>query len=81
MKVKFFIRELNSNDYEELEREIDLLPRIDETISFTSGKKKRYFQVIAVHHPVDTPGIEIYAVHTEPPWDAKKGGSIGFSFK
>ena len=81
MKAKVFVRELNSNQYDEHTADFDLLPRIDETISLPDGKKRRYFQVIAVHHLPDASEVEIYAVHTEPSWDTKKPGSIGFSFK
>jgi hypothetical protein len=81
MNVTFFLRELNATQYEKLASEVDVLPRLGETLTVTTGKQKKYYQVIGVNHIIESGAIEIYGVQTEPSWDVKKSGSIGFSFK
>jgi hypothetical protein len=82
MKTSIFVREYNTQNYDQLaQQEFSVLPRIDEFISISSKGKKAFYQVIAIHHPTEAASsIELYAVQTEPTWELKKPGSIGFSF-
>jgi hypothetical protein len=52
-----------------------------ETLNITTDKQRKYYQVIGVNHDVESGGVEIYCVHTEPSWEVKESGNIGFSFK
>jgi hypothetical protein len=81
MNVTLFLRELNASKYEQLPSEMSFLPRIGETLNVARGSDKKYYQVIGVNHVIETGVVEIYCVQSEPSWDVKKGGSIGFSFK
>ena len=81
MKVRIFVREPNSTTYTETSGNTTVIPRMDETISVESGKSRKYYQVIGVHHLVDSEEVEIFAVETEPVWKVKKPGSIGFNFR
>ena len=80
MDASLFVRLPNVTEYSKMGvRVFSALPRVDEFISAEVEGKKKYFQVIAVHHESDNEGaIEIYAVQTEPMWEAKKGRAIGF---
>ena len=56
-----------------------MLPRLDEFISAEVDGEKKYYQVVALHHATDKKGgVELYAVQTDPPWEAKKTRTIGF---
>jgi hypothetical protein len=81
MNVTFFLRELNSTQYEQVPSEVNVVPRIGETLNVTGNKDKKYYQVIGVNHGIGSGAVEIYCVQTEPSWDVKKTGSIGFSFR
>jgi hypothetical protein len=83
MEAQLFVKQLNATSFDEAGvKKFSLLPRLEEFISLSAGKKKEYFQVIAVHHSTEPDAmIEIYAVQTEPTWEFKKPGSIGFSFR
>jgi hypothetical protein len=80
MDASVFVREPNSTNYDNLgNKEFSTLPRLDEFISTEVDGKKKYYQIVALHHVDDKKGrVEIYAVHTDPPWEAKKTRTIGF---
>jgi hypothetical protein len=80
MDALVFVREPNSTDYDKLgSKEFSSLPRLDEFISAEVDGKKKYFQIVAIHHVTEKKGaVEIYAVHTDPPWQAKRTRTIGF---
>lgn len=82
MEASVFIKHYNANTYDNLElKEFISLPKIDEFISVKHEDKDQFFQVIAVHHPTGTaPSAELYAVQTDPTWELKKTGTIGFNF-
>ncbi len=80
MDASVYVRQPNSIDFAKLGTKKFLsLPRVDEFMSAKYEGSQKYFQVIAVHHAVETEGaVEIYAVETKPPWEVKKGRAIGF---
>jgi hypothetical protein len=81
VKVIFFLRELNSGHYEQLPSEVNVLPRIGETINIGGDDQRKYYQVIGVNHALAHGSLEIYCVLTEPSWEVKESGNIGFSFR
>ena len=80
MDVKVFVKLHKADKYDNLgSREFAFLPRENEFISAELEGEKKYFQVIAVHHRIQSKlSIEIYAVQTDPTWELKKKRSIGF---
>ena len=79
MDVNVFVRQPNTAEYSKLgKKTFAALPRVDEFISAEWEGSKRYFQVLAIHHPADNDGVELYAIQSEPPWELKKGRAIGF---
>ena len=79
MDVTVFVRQPNAPDYSKLgEKEFATLPRADEYISAEWEGGKKFFQVIAIHHRDDGQTIEVYAIQSDPPWELKKGRTIGF---
>lgn len=81
MKALLYLKKQRAADYEQTDvRDFEVLPRQDEFISTDNSGSKEYFQITAVHHPVNS-HVELYAIHAEAPWEYKKSGSIGFSFK
>jgi hypothetical protein len=81
MEAQIFVRLLNAAEYEKLGTlTFALPPRVEEFISTEVGGKKRYYQVVAVHHMTHpAAGTEVYAVQTEPAWEVKKTRGIGFN--
>jgi hypothetical protein len=81
MEVQLFVRPLNAIEYEKLGiRKFALLPRMEEFISTEVAGKRKYYQVVAVHHITEpAAGTEIYAVQTDPAWEVKKTRGIGFN--
>jgi hypothetical protein len=79
MDVNVFVRQPNTAEYSKLgKQQFAALPRIDEFISAEWEGSKRYFQVLAIHHPAHHEAVELYAIQSEPPWELKKGRAIGF---
>ena len=81
MKISLRLKKSSANSYEDHGVvEYQTLPRTDEYISKQINNNNVYFQVTAVHH-AENGTIELYAIQSEPAWEYKKSGSIGFSFK
>ena len=80
MEVSIFVREPNSVEYVKARsRKFSVLPRVDEYVSLEWEGDKKYYQVLAIHHALMEEGsIELYAVRSDPPWEIRKGRTIGF---
>jgi hypothetical protein len=82
MEAILFIKQYNSKSYDNLGlKKFSFLPRTDEFISIQHDGVK-FFQITAILHTTiqQEPAIEIYAVQTEPTWESRQSGNIGFSF-
>jgi hypothetical protein len=82
MQAVVFVKQYNSKSYENLGlRNFSFLPRTDEFISVQLDEIK-VFQITAIHHATthQESTVEIYAVQTEPTWELRQSGNIGFSF-
>ncbi len=79
MEVTLFVRQPNATDYSKLgKKEFAIVPRTDEYVSAEWEGSKKHFQVMAIHHTEDGETIELYAIQSDPPWEVKKGRTIGF---
>ena len=81
MEAQVFVRPLNGIEYEKLGiQKFSVLPGMEEFISAEAGGKRKYYQVVAVHHIAGpAAATEIYAVETEPVWEVRKPRGIGFN--
>lgn len=79
MEISLFVRQPNATEYSKLGKiRVEALPRVDEYISADWEGGKKFFQVMAIHHPTMEGLVELYAVQGEPPWEAKRARAIGF---
>ena len=79
MEVTLFVRQPNATDYSKLwKNEFAIFPRTDEYVSAEWEGSKKHFKVMAIHHTEDGETIELYAIQSDPPWEVKKGRTIGF---
>lgn len=80
MDASVFVRMPNTTEYSNLgSRRFAVIPRQDEYLSAEWEGSRKFFQVLAVHHSVDTESlVEIFAVQSDPPWQVRKGRAIGF---
>jgi hypothetical protein len=82
MEAVLFIKQYNSKSYDNLGlKKFLFVPRTDEFISIEHDGLK-FFQITAVLHKTmqQASTIEIYAVQTEPTWELRQSGNIGFNF-